>query len=107
MIIFYFHNRRIITPIMDTNITALELERERLLEELRLNMDFVVGSISTKGLKCEAYNLTRKVDGVTRSRHIPKDKLASTRVLVAKHKRVKELLREIGVINWELHLASE
>jgi len=38
-------------------------------------MDFLIGSISTKGFKYPAFNLTTKIEGKTVTRHIPKDML--------------------------------
>ncbi len=91
----------------DSSIDALEKRRKRLIQELLANMDFLVGSVSSKGLRCEAYNLTTKVDGVTRSKHIPKDQVTITRRATQKHRKIKELLKEISQANWELLRAGE
>ena len=89
------------------SINALEKRRKRLMQELLANMDFLIGSVSSKGLKCEAYNLTTKVNGVTRSKHIPKDLVTMIRRATQKHQRIKELLKEISQANWELLRAGE
>ena len=91
----------------DFSVDALEKRRKRLIQELLANMDFLIGSVSSKGLKCEAYNLTTKVNGVTRSKHIPKDQVTITRRATQKHRKVKELLKEISQANWELLRAGE
>ena len=77
-------------------------KRDRLVRQIRDHLDFLAGSISTKGLKWEAYNLTTKVDGITRTRHIPKDLLPVVRRMTQRHKKLKELLKEIEEINWRL-----
>ncbi len=89
------------------NVELLERRRKRLINELLRNMDFLVGSISSKGLKCEAYNLTTKIDGVTRSKHIPKDRIEMTRRLTKRHQKVKGLLKELSQVNWSLVCAGE
>ena len=91
----------------DFSTDALEKRRKRLIQELLANMDFLIGSVSSKGLKCEAYNLTTKVNGVTRSKHIPKDQIAITRRATEKHRKIKELLKEISQANWELLRTGE
>jgi hypothetical protein len=65
-------------------------------------MDFLIGSVSSKGLKCEAYNLTTKVDGVTRTKHIPKDLVSLTRRLTKRRRKVKGLIKQISEVNWQL-----
>ena len=72
----------------------LERRRMRLIEELVDTMSFLIGSVSSKGLASEAYNLTTKVDGVTRTKHIPKDLVALTRQMTKRHKKVKEILKK-------------
>ena len=77
-------------------------KRDRLVRQIRDHLDFLAGSISTKGLQWEAYNLTTKVDGITRTRHIPKDLLPVVRRMTQRHKKLKELLKEIEEVNWRL-----
>lgn len=82
------------------NLVRLMQKRDRLVQQIRDHLDFLAGSISTKGLKWEAYNLTTKVDGITRTRHIPKDLLPVVRRMTQRHKKLKELLKEIEEVNW-------
>ena len=84
------------------NVACLMQKRDRLVVEIRDNLDFLAGSISSKGLKWEAYNLTTKVDGVTKTRHIPKDLLPAVKRLTKRHKKLKELLKELERVNWHL-----
>lgn len=85
---------------MDT--FRLMQKRDRLVEQVKDHLDFLAGSISSKGLKWEAYNLTTKVDGITRTRHIPKDLLPVVKRMTSRHKKLKELLKELGHTNWLL-----
>lgn len=82
-------------------------KRDRLVEQVRDNLDFLAGSISSKGLKWEAYNLTTKVGGVTRSRHIPKDLLPLVKRLTQRQRKLKQILKELEEVNWQLVLAGE
>jgi hypothetical protein len=77
-------------------------KRDRLIEQVKDHLDFLVGSISSKGLKWEAYNLTTKVDGITKTRHIPKDLLPVVKRMTLRHKKLKELLKELEQTNWLL-----
>ena len=80
----------------------LKQKRDRLVEQVRDHLDFLAGSISSKGLKWEAYNLTTKIDGITKSRHIPKDLLPAVKRMTRRHKKLKELLKELEQTNWLL-----
>lgn len=86
---------------------VLYKRRERLIKAVMANMDFLIGSVSSKGLKCEAYNLTTKVDGVTRSKHIPKELVPLTRRMTKRHAKLKGVLKELSQVNWELLRAGE
>jgi len=82
--------------------TTLMARRSRLVEQVHDHLDFLVGSVSTKGFAYPAYNLTTKVDGKTRSRHIPKDMVPLVRRLTARHRKLKLLLLELADVNWQL-----
>ena len=84
------------------NTFRLMQKRDRLVEQVKDHLDFLTGSISSKGLKWEAYNLTTKVDGITKSRHIPKDLLPVVKRMTLRHKKLKELLKELEQTNWLL-----
>ena len=64
----------------------------------------MIGSISTKGFKYPAYNLTAKVDGKTRTRHIPKDMLPLVKRLTGRYRKLKSILRKLDEVNWQLLL---
>lgn len=89
------------------NTIRLMQKRDRLVEQVRDHLDFLAGSISSKGLKWQAYNLTTKIDGVTRTRHIPKDLLPLVKRLTLRHKKLKSLLKDLEETNWRLIRAGE
>ena len=70
-----------------SSITTLEKKCERLVRQIGDNLDFLIGSVSSKGLKCEAYNLTTKVEGKTKTKHIPRLKRIRDSVPAGKKKR--------------------
>ena len=84
------------------NTVRLMQKRDRLVEQVKDHLDFLAGSISSKGLKWEAYNLTTKVDGVTKTRHIPKDLLPVVKRMTLRHKKLKALLKDLEQTNWLL-----
>ena len=84
------------------SVTVLMKKRGRLVRQVTDNLDFLIGSVSTKGLACEAYNLTTKVDGKTVTRHIPIGMLPAVRRMTERHRKLKALLKELGETNWLL-----
>jgi hypothetical protein len=81
---------------------ALMRKRDRLVRQIGDSLDFLIGSVSTKGLKVEAYNLTTKIDGVTKTKHIPKDMVKLVRRMTQRHQRLKKRIKELGETNWLL-----
>ena len=84
------------------SVSRLITKRNRLVRQIKDHLDFLIGSISTKGLKYEAYNLTTKVDGVTKTKHIPRDMVPLVRRMTKRHQKLKGLLKELGETNWLL-----
>lgn len=76
--------------------TKLKLQVQDLLG------DFLVGSVSTKGPKRPGFNLTYKIDQITKSRHIRKNHEKLVIRMTKKHKRIKQLLQLLTDVNWEL-----
>ena len=90
--------------------TAYELQRPRdlLCDRISANLDMLIGSVSTKGPKRPGYNLTFKLDGITRSRHIRKEDEERVRLMTARYKVIKKLIQQLSDLNWEiLTLESE
>jgi hypothetical protein len=86
------------------SLQTLEARQRRLTQQVVDHLDFLIGSISTKGFKYPAYNLTAKVDGKTKTRHIPKDMLPLVRRLTGRHRKLKSILRKLDEVNWQLLL---
>jgi hypothetical protein len=84
------------------SIHALRTKRKRLAAQVADHLDFLVGSVSSKGLKYPAFNLTTKVAGKTVTRHVPRDLVPLVRRLAARHAKLKRLLLELAAVNWEL-----
>ena len=93
---------------MAKTVYQLQRKRQLLRERIAANLDILIGSVSNKGPKRPGYNLTFKLDGVTRSRHIRRENLERVRQMTARHKKLKELIHELSDLNWEiLTLQSE
>lgn len=90
--------------------TLYELQRQRelLAGQIADNLDLLIGSVSTKGPKRPGFNLTFKLNGVTRTRHIRAGDLEKVRLMTARHKKLKELIQKLSDLNWKiLTLQSE
>ena len=84
--------------------TAWELRQDRELLGRRIagQLDILIGSVSTKGPQRPGFNLTFKVNGVTRSRHIRVQNLEKVRLMTARHQKLKGLIQELAELNWEI-----
>ena len=80
---------------------ALEKERERVRQEIIDSLDFLMGSVSTKGPPRPGLNLTFKINRVTRTRHIRKEHETRVRGMTSKWRRLRVLLKKLSDINWE------
>jgi len=80
---------------------ALYKQHEKLRQEVMDNLDFLMGSVSTKGPKRPGLNLTFKIDQVTRTRHIRKELEAQVRQMTTRWRRLRVLLRKLSDVNWE------
>jgi hypothetical protein len=86
------------------NLLTLESRKQRLTQQIVDHLDFLIGSISSKGFKYPAFNLTAKVDGKTKTRHIPKDMLPLVKRLTGRYRKLKSLLKQLDDVNWQLLL---
>jgi len=84
--------------------TVYELQRRRdlLCERIAAHLDILIGSVSTKGPKRPGYNLTFKLGGVTRTRHIRKQDEEKVRLMTARYKTLKKLIQQLSDLNWEI-----
>lgn len=93
---------------MAKSVYELQQRRELLCKRIGANLDILIGSVSTKGPRRPGYNLTFKLDGVTRTRHIRKEDEERVRLMTARYKVLKKLIQQLSDLNWEiLTLQSE
>jgi hypothetical protein len=93
---------------MAKTVYQLQQRRELLCDQIASNLDILIGSVSTKGPTRPGYNLTFKLKGVTRSRHIRVQDVEKVRLMTARHKALKRLIQQLSDLNWEiLTLQSE
>ena len=93
---------------MAKSLYELQQRRELLCKRIGANLDILIGSVSTKGPKRPGYNLTFKLAGVTRTRHIRKEDEERVRLMTARYKTLKKLIQQLSDLNWEiLTLQSE
>ena len=86
------------------SLLTLETRQRRLTQDVIDHLDFLIGSVSSKGFRYPAYNLTTKVDGKTKTRHIPKDMLPLVKRLTGRYRKLKAILRKLDEVNWQLLL---
>lgn len=82
------------------SIDSLCKERDKLRQEIADNLNFLMGSVSTKGPKRPGWNLTFKINQITRTRHIRKEQEARVKQMTARWRHLRILLRRISDINW-------
>ena len=93
---------------MARTVYQLQQRRELLAQQIAASLDILIGSVSTKGPKRPGFNLTFKLDGVTRSRHIRVENLEKVRLMTERHKKLKALIQQLSDLNWQiLTLQSE
>ena len=85
---------------MARTVYELQQVRELLCQQIAEHLDILIGSVSTKGPKRPGFNLTFKLDGVTRTRHIRKEDLEKVQFMTARHKKLKQLLHKLSDLNW-------
>lgn len=80
---------------------ALKTEHEKVKQEIIDNLEFLMGSVSTKGPKRPGLNLTFKINQVTRTKHIRKEIEPQVKHMTARWRRLRVLLRKLSDVNWE------
>ena len=80
---------------------ALQKEHEKVRQEIIDSLEFLMGSISTKGPKRPGLNLTFKINQLTRTRHIRKELEPRVTEMTAKWRSLRLLLRKLSDINWQ------
>jgi len=84
------------------SIEGLRTQRKKLHEQITDNLEFLMGSISTKGPTRPGLNLTFKINQVTRTRHIRKEHEQRVQQMTTRWRRLRRLLHELSNVNWEL-----
>jgi hypothetical protein len=93
---------------MSRTVYQLQQRRQLLADQIAANLDLLIGSVSTKGPQRPGFNLTFKLGGVTRTRHIRVENLEKVRLMTARHKKLKALIQQLSDLNWQiLTLQSE
>jgi len=87
---------------MPKTLYELQQRRQLLCDRIAANLDILIGSVTTKGPKRPGYNLTFKIEGVTRSRHIRKEDLEKVRLMTRRHKALKRLIQKLSDLNWDI-----
>lgn len=81
---------------------ALKKKQDKLKQQVMAHLDFVMGSVTSKGPNTYGHNLTFKVEGKTVSAYIPKALVDKTREMTQTHQKLRALLHELSDVNWEL-----
>jgi hypothetical protein len=85
---------------MASTVYELQQRRELLAQQIAAHLDILIGSVTAKGPKRPGFNLTFRVEGVTRTRHIRKENLERVRLMTARHKKLKQLIHKLSDLNW-------
>ena len=84
------------------SLDTLLKDRDTLRQEIIDNLDFLMGSVSTKGPMRPGFNLTFKLNQVTRTRHIRKENETRVTQMTTRWRRMRVLLRKLSDANWHL-----
>jgi hypothetical protein len=85
---------------MARTVYELQQQRELLGEQIAAHLDILIGSITTKGPERSGFNLTFRLGGITRSRHIRKENIEKVRLMTARYKKLKQLIHKLSDLNW-------
>ena len=86
---------------MDKKIEHLKIRQIELKKEISENLDLLMGTINRSPAMMN-YGLTTKIDGKTVSRYVRKGLVPVVKKMTDRHKRVREMIKELSDINWEL-----
>ncbi len=91
---------------MSDNIWNLKQKKERLHKEILANLDFLIGSVTTQGVR-GGFNLTSAEKGKTRTKYIRAGMVDEVRIMIERHRQLKDLLKELSEVNWALFKAKD
>lgn len=86
---------------MFKSLWNLNSRKERLHKEIINNLDFLMGTVTTQGIR-GGFSLTTAKDGKTRTKYIRTALVGEVRTMTARHHKLKELLKELSEINWQI-----
>lgn len=86
---------------MAITIWHLKQKRDRLVREISANLEFLSGSVTSQGPR-GGFSLTFKEGGKTRSKYIRTSMLEEVRKMTSRNQKLKELLNELSMVNWEI-----
>lgn len=92
---------------MPKTFYQLQHDRELLCRQIADHLGILIGSVSTKGPKRPGFNLTFKLAGVTRTRHIRKQDLEKVQLMTARYKKLKKLIQKLSDLNWLILLSRQ
>ena len=79
----------------------LKKRQAELKKQICDNLDLLMGTINRSPAMMN-YGLTTKVDGKTVSRYVRQGWVPKVKKMVDRHKRVREMIKELSDVNWEL-----
>jgi hypothetical protein len=88
------------TGAMPRTVFELQQQRELLVEQIVAHLDFLLGSITTKGPQRPGFNLTSSFAGVRRTRHIRKEDMEKVQLMTARYKKLRQLIHKLSDLNW-------
>lgn len=97
---------RLIVFYMPTTTWNLKQKEERLRREISSNLDFLIGSVTSQGVR-GGFSLTTAENGKTRTKYIREGMLKEVQVRIERHRKLKELLKELSEVNWALLKAKD
>lgn len=84
----------------------LSQKAERLRKEILSNLDFLIGSVTSQGAR-GGFSLTSAEKGKTRTKYIRTGMLEEVQRKIERHRKLKELLKELSEVNWALLKAKD
>ena len=102
--------RRIHAPdhfsYMSATAGNLSQKAERLRKEISNNLDFLIGSVTTQGVR-GGFSLTTADKGKTRTKYIRAGMLEEVQTRIDRHRKLKALIKELSEVNWALLKAKD
>jgi hypothetical protein len=86
---------------MNTRIELLKRRQAELKQQIRDNLDLLVGSVNRSPAMLH-YNLTTKVNKKTVTRYVRKGLVPRVKKMTDRHKRVRSLIQKLSDVNWQL-----